>query len=221
MEQPRVTPAGDDLPRFRLGWGASFALGLVTLVLGAILMTRPAHSLAVIAVLLGVVMVVSGVFHLVRALDGRESERVWRGISGMLFVIAGLALIRHLHLSLALMGLFVGFSWVIQGISALAEGVSRRDGSRRETGWALFFGVISLVAGILVISSPIASIAALTFFMGAWFIVMGLLEMIGSLMARRRGGPGASRGGRADVPGQRATRSEAGAGQKTGHSPRE
>lgn len=219
MGQPRVTPPGDDIPRFRLGWRASFALGLVTLVLGAILMTRPTHSLTVIAILLGVVMVVSGVFHLVRALDGRESERVWRGISGVLFVIAGLALIRHLHLSLALMGLFVGFSWVIQGVSALAEGISRRDGSRRERGWALFFGVISLVAGIVVISSPIASIAALTFFMGAWFIVMGLLEMIGSLLARRRDGPDAS--GPVDLPGQRATRSEAGADQKTSRSSRE
>lgn len=207
MEHPRATPPDDDIPFFRLGWRASFVLGLVTLILGVILMARPTHSITVIAVLLGVTMIVSGAFHIVRAIGGGESERVWRGIAGVLFIIAGLALIRHLHLSLTLIGLFIGFSWIIQGVTALAEPVSRRGGTRAENGWALFFGAISLIAGIVVVLSPAASVTALTFFMGAWFIVMGLLEMIGSLMARSGRGPG--RGPRVRLPGQRPASADA------------
>src|ERR1700677_3250940 len=163
-ERTEMISDGGRMPGSPLGWRTSFLLGLITLVLGIVVAFRPAQSLSVIAVLLGVVMVVSGVFHIVRAFGGREHERVWRGIAGVLFILAGIVLIRHLDLTIALIGLFVGFTWIVQGIAGLMEGFPGRR--RAETGWSVFFGVISLIAGIVVISAPITSIAALTIFMG-------------------------------------------------------
>ncbi len=52
------------------------------------------------------------------------------------------------------------------------------------TGWSIFFGVISLIAGIVVISAPIASITTLAVLMGIWFIVMGVMEMFGAFAFR-------------------------------------
>jgi uncharacterized membrane protein HdeD (DUF308 family) len=193
----------------QVGWGASFTLGLITLVLGVVLAFRPTQSLTVIAVLIGVVMVVSGIYHIVRALFGREHERLWRGISGVLFLLAGLVLLRHLHLSIALIGLFVGFTWIIQGVTALIEVFSPGYGLA-STGWSVFFGIISLVAGIVVVSAPITSVGALTIFMGIWFIVMGAFEMVGSLIARHELRKLASGGG-VPIPEQRS--SEAASGQ--------
>jgi len=119
----------------------------------------------------------------------------------VLFILAGLVLIRHLHLTIALIGLFIGFTWVIQGVTSLMEGLARgRAGGER--GWTIFFGIISLIAGIVVISAPIASVAALTIFMGVWFIVMGFMEMLGSLVFRRAVAKRDTR--HVSVPGQRA-----------------
>jgi uncharacterized membrane protein HdeD (DUF308 family) len=172
------------LPGSSLGWGAALALGVITLVLGVVLAFRPAQTLVVIAVLLGVVMVVSGIYHIVRALDGHEHERTWRAITGVLFILAGLVLLRHLHLSIALIGLFIGFTWVVQGISSLMESFSERRARGAVTGWTVFFGIISLIAGIVVIVAPVASVGALTVLMGIWFIVMGAMEIIGALVFR-------------------------------------
>jgi uncharacterized membrane protein HdeD (DUF308 family) len=206
-ERPEVTHQRDMLSRLNMGWRATFVLGLITLILGVIITARPAQSLSVIAVLLGVTAIVSGIYHVVRAFDGRENERVWRGISGVLFIIVGLVLIRHLHLTVALIGLLIGLTWIIQGISALMESASGglTGGGR---GWLVFFGVISLIAGIVVISSPIVSVEALTIFMGVWFIVMGLIEMLGALFGRRSLSKLGN--GRVSVPGQRADEAEAG-----------
>lgn len=200
-ERSRVTQPGDVRPAALVSWHTSLLLGLITLILGVIIAFRPTQSLVAIAVLLGVVMIISGSFHLVRALGGRrEHDRVWRGISGVLFILTGLVLLRHLHLSVALIGLFIGFTWVIQGVSALIETFSGGRG-RTETGWSVFFGIISLIAGIVVIAAPIASVATLTIFMGAWIIVMGVMEIAGALAARS----GARRrGGDVSVPSQRA-----------------
>jgi uncharacterized membrane protein HdeD (DUF308 family) len=193
-----------------VSWRTAFVLGLITLILGVILTFRPTQSLTGIAILLGIVMLVSGIYHVVRAISGREHERLWRGISGVLFILAGLVLLRHLHLSVALIGLFIGFTWIIQGLAALVEGFSG-GGVRGETGWSIFFGVISLIAGIVVVSAPIASVSALTIFMGIWFIIMGAVEMFGALAFRRT----QKESGAADVnvPQQRA---DMGAGQDVG-----
>jgi uncharacterized membrane protein HdeD (DUF308 family) len=190
------------MPSPQLTWQAAFALGLVTLALGIVVVIRPTQSLTVIAILLGVAMIASGIFHIVRAFGGRANEPVWRSITGVLFILAGLVLLRHLHLSVALIGLFIGFSWIIQGVMSLMEAVTGRGRGRRDsTGWAVFFGVISLAAGIVVVSSPIASVATLTIFMGIWLIVMGIMEMAGAFVIMRS--PGRSGTGRVNVPGQR------------------
>jgi uncharacterized membrane protein HdeD (DUF308 family) len=176
-----MTSQSDGTPGW-LSWRTCFILGLITVVLGVIVVFRPTQSLTAIAVLLGIAMIASGVYHVARAVDGREHERVWRGISGVLFILAGLALIRHLHLSVALIGLFIGFTWIVQGVAGLIEAVSgRRPGA---TGWPLFFGVISLIAGIVVVSAPISSVTALAIFAGIWLIVIGLVEMLGALVTR-------------------------------------
>jgi uncharacterized membrane protein HdeD (DUF308 family) len=183
-ERSDTTLAVDALPGSALGWGAALALGVITLILGVILAFRPAQTLAVIAVLLGVVMIVSGIYHIVRALDGEERHRVWRVITGVLFILAGIVLIRHLHLSIALIGLFIGVTWVMQGIMTLLECASRHREGVAVTGWKVFFGIISLAAGLVVIVAPVASVGTLTVLMGIWFIVMGAMEIVGAFVFR-------------------------------------
>jgi uncharacterized membrane protein HdeD (DUF308 family) len=180
----------------------SFLMGLATLILGVIVAIHPTVSLSVIAVLLGILLIFSGVFQIVEAFDAAEHSRVWRGIAGVLLIVAGIVLIRHLHLSIALIGLIVGLTWVVQGISALVGGIS---GSSMGLGtwWLAVFGVISLIAGIVVISAPVASVTTLAALLGIWFAVIGVFEMLGAFLswrARRKGG-----GGPVSVPGQRAS----------------
>ena len=180
-------------------WKASFLMGLATLILGVIVAFRPSGSLVVISVLLGILMMFSGVFHIVAAIDAPEHHRAWRAIAGVLFIVGGTVLIRHLQYSLALIGLIVGFSWIIQGVSSLIGGISHRGG---RGGWSIVFGIVSLLAGIVVVSTPLVSIVFLTTFLGIWFAVIGVFEMIDAWMSRHTwDGPAT---GPVSVPGQRA-----------------
>lgn len=198
-ERTGGTQQADGASRWLTGWQASFLLGLATVVLGLIVSFHPVTSLVAVVVLLGVLLIVSGIFHLARAVDGAETERVWRSIAGVVCIVTGVVLIRHLHLSLALAGLIIGLTWIVQGVSALLEGVFGRR--RAEAGWWVFFGVISLIAGIVVMSAPVSSVTALAVLTGIWFIVMGVLEMLGALVFRRTAIR--QRSGRASVPGPR------------------
>src|SRR5437763_8837517 len=124
-------------------WQTAMFLGAATLILGLIVTLHPTTSVNVIAVLLGILMILSGIFHLIRVFDTSEPHRVWLGIAGLLFIVAGVILIRHLHLTRAIIGLFIGITWIIQGVVALIAGIS--GGSREGRGWWIAFGVISII----------------------------------------------------------------------------
>ena len=135
-----------------------------------------------IAVLLGILMIISGIFHLIRVFDPKELHRVWLGIAGLLFVVVGVILIRHLHLTRSIIGLIIGITWIVQGLTALIGGLS--GGVREGRAWWIVFGVISLIAGIVVTATPASSLNVLAVLLGIWFIIMGILEIIGGFLLR-------------------------------------
>ncbi len=163
-------------------WQAGLLLGALTLILGIIVAFHPTGSLNVIAVLLGIMMLLSGLFHLVRVLDPRERHRVWLGITGLLFIVIGVILIRHLHLTLAIIGLVIGITWVVQGLTAFIGGIA--GGVREGRAWWIFFGAVSLIAGIVVVAAPVSSLNVLAVLFGIWFAVMGIMEIIGGFLLR-------------------------------------
>jgi uncharacterized membrane protein HdeD (DUF308 family) len=164
-------------------WQSTLVIGVLTLILGIIVSFHPTGSLNVIAVLFGVLMILSGIFHLIRVFEPAELNRVWAGISGLLFIVIGVILIRHLHLTRALIGLFIGITWIVQGLGALIGGAA--GDARGARGWWITFGLVSIAAGIVVVATPTSSLNVLAVLLGIWFIVMGIFEIAGGLILRR------------------------------------
>jgi len=156
------------------GWQATLFIGVLTLILGIVVTARPSGSLNVIAVLLGVLVVISGIFHLIRVFDRAEQHRIWQGIAGLLFIVVGVLLIRHLNLTVAAIGLLIGISWIVQGIAALFAAFS---GAHEWRLWWAVFGFVSLIAGIVVAASPVTSVTVLAVLLGIWFIIMGVFQI--------------------------------------------
>ncbi len=164
-------------------WQVTVVLGVLTLILGVIVSFHPSGSLNVVAVLLGILMILSGIFHLVRVFDQDERHRIWVGIAGLLFIVIGVVLIRHLHLTVAIIGLVIGITWIVQGLTALIGGLA--GGAQEGRAWWIAFGVISVIAGIVVVSTPVTSINVLAVLLGIWFIVMGIFEIVAGFLLRR------------------------------------
>src|SRR6516225_3640230 len=164
------------------GWQATLLVGIITFVLGLIVTLRPSGSLNVIAVLLGLLMIVSGLFHLFRVFGSGEEHRVWHGIAGLLLVVIGVVLIRHLHLTVALVGLIIGISWIVEGVAALISAFA--GGSREGRGWWIAFGILTLIGGIVITAWPVESVTAIAVLIGIWFIILGLFEIVGGIMLR-------------------------------------
>jgi uncharacterized membrane protein HdeD (DUF308 family) len=182
-----------------VAWEAPLSAGVITIVLGLIISVLPTPSLTVIVVMLGILMIISGIYHLLTVFGSGEGERLWRALAGVLFVIAGVVLIRNLQLSLAVIGLLIGLTWIAQGVALLLVGSSGHP--RGGAGWVAAFGVLSLIAGIVVVVAPVTSVKVLAVLTGIWFIVMGLMETLVALVLR---GTIRRESASVGVPGQRA-----------------
>ena len=166
----------------KIAWQLQLLAGVITLVLGIVLASHPSTSLNVIAVILGIVVIMGAIFHFIRMLDRDEQHRVWVGIAGLIELVVGVVLIRHLGLTRALIGLMIGISWIIQGVVALLAGVLGHP--TRSRFWPIAFGVISIIAGGVVVAVPEHSVSVLMTIFGIWFVIMGGLEITLGLVVR-------------------------------------
>jgi uncharacterized membrane protein HdeD (DUF308 family) len=189
-------PAGQPPPTVLLmlnDWQVTLMLGLVTLVFGVIVTAHPDDSAHVLVVLVGIAVIVSGLFHLLRTFDRAAEHRLWLGVSGLAFIAIGLVLIRYLHPTLATVALLVGLGWIVQGTAALMSAFSRpREGAL----WWVVFGVTSLIAGIVVIAVPENSVTVLAVLVGIWVLVIGLLEIVAALVLQHQATSGGGSGDR-------------------------
>ncbi len=166
----------------KVAWQLQLLAGLITVIVGIVLSFAPSTSLNVICVIIGILFIIGGIFHFVRMLDSQEQHRAWLGIAGLLEVVIGVVLIRHLDLSKALIGLLIGLTWIVQGVVALLAGILGTEGRSRV--WPIIFGVISIIAGAVVVSVPLNSVHVIAVLVGIWFLVIGILEIISGLFLR-------------------------------------
>ncbi len=182
-------------------WLPGTVAGAISVVLGLVVAFNPTSSLNVVSILLGVLLVVFGLLHVARAVGGAPRNRAGAAIAGIVYLALGVVLIRHLNVTVVLLALLVGLTWIVQGVVGMMAAATQQGTTRA---WLVGVGVVSLVAGIVVIAAPIGSVTVLTVLLGIWWIVFGFLEIGGALVLRhelRRSesssdGPG---GGPADV----------------------
>ncbi|MBP3035432.1 DUF308 domain-containing protein [Arthrobacter sp. zg-ZUI100] len=149
--------------------------GVLSIVLGALVLFWPEATLEVIAFLFGLFFLVAGA---VRVITGLVTPllgglRVLNILTGVLLFIFGVVAMRNPLASLAVLALAIGVAWIVEGIMALAE--TESGGSRW---YAIAYGVISIIAGIVVLFLPVGSLTTLVIFGGIFLVVLGIVEVV-------------------------------------------
>ena len=88
-------------------------------------------------------------------------------MSGALSIALGVFAFRDFNDGAAvwLLTLWIGIGFIFQGVSASALAISLPI--MPERGWYIFFGVLTVIAGMVVLVWPISSIVVLAIFAGA------------------------------------------------------
>ena len=167
-------------------WGWVLAYGILTVLAGVAVLAWPSETLLVIAVLFGVQLIISGIFRFVGALasdDLTGGTRVMLALLGVLSIIIGLWAVRHAVLTLVALIVFLGIFWVINGLIEIFTALSHRD--MPDRGWSVLMGVLSAIAGIIVLAYPGLTLVGLAVILGIWLLVFGILELMAAFRLRR------------------------------------
>ncbi|MGK4585637.1 HdeD family acid-resistance protein [Kitasatospora sp. HPMI-4] len=167
-------------------WQVMLTAGVAAVALGVCVLVWPGATLFVVGVLFGVYLLISGVFQLTAAFGHHVPGhlRALHFVSGALFLLLGLICFRSAAETILLLALWIGFGWLLRGVMLTAAAISTPAIPAR--GWQIFLGVLTTIAGIVLIVSPFRSIAALTLVAGIWLIVLGLMEIIHAIQLRSR-----------------------------------
>jgi uncharacterized membrane protein HdeD (DUF308 family) len=170
-------------------WGALLTTGIVLLALGVILLAWPNGTLSVVAVLIGISLLLTGLIRLVQGLtasDASGGRRVGYVIIGILAGLAGLYCLRHVDVTVAILGVVVGLFWTMHGVVDLA--LAAGPGDRIDRVLTAIMGVLSVAVGLLALFWPSETLTVLVVLMGIWLIMDGLLFGLMAFGVRRHAG---------------------------------
>ncbi len=168
----------------RIWWLLLFG-GIISLVVGIVIISWPTPTVIVVAVLFAIYLIISGLFEIVRSFASglTGGTRALLLITGVLSVILGIFAIRSAaDNAVDLLGIFVGIAFLFRGFAGLFMGFDSKEGR----GWNIFFGIIMLVGGVVILVQPALALTTLAWVVGIWLVLIGIYEIIASFVVRSR-----------------------------------
>ncbi len=181
----RMETAPDEmLGRVGGAWGFLLFFGLLTLAFGILIIAWPQETVQVVAFLFGLQLAIVGIFRLIGsfAFDKDSSSRVLTVLLSVLAIVVGIACIRNTFTTVAVLGFILGIFWIVAGVIEFVVTVSHDMPSR---GWKIAGGILSTLAGLVVVAYPNMSLSLLAWILGIWIAIFGLIEVVAAFQIRK------------------------------------
>lgn len=166
-------------------WGLTYAV--LTLAAGVVMLVWPRETAHVVAVIFGLQLLVVGLYRFVAAfaLPAGAGSRLLSVLMGAAAVLAGVLCLRNPLQTVAALSLIVGVFWLLTGLVSAYLALADRDRPHRAL--LCGAGLLGVVAGIVVLSSPVQSAVALARLLGLWLVLIGVMELVLALALKALG----------------------------------
>jgi uncharacterized membrane protein HdeD (DUF308 family) len=168
-------------------WKSRLVSGVLTLVLGAMLLAWPGPSILVASTMFGVYLLVSGFAELFLAftLPRSAATRVLLFLTGALSLVLAILSFRHFGdgYAVLLLSVWIGTGFIFLGVSENAVALGERDLPGR--GWYVVLGIMSVIAGVIVLVWPFDSILILALVCGAALMILGVIQIAQAFQIRK------------------------------------
>jgi len=109
--------------------------GVLTAIVGVLLIRHPIGGVAAVALLIGIWLIAIGVVRLATAFEEYE-HRGWHAFAGVLELVAGIVIVANPHIGFATLALLVGLGFIVNGIGLATLGWGLHTIRREASGAA-------------------------------------------------------------------------------------
>jgi uncharacterized membrane protein HdeD (DUF308 family) len=165
-------------------WGWLLALGILMIILGVVAMAAPVVATIAIQVMLGWLLVISGIAEGIHAFMVKE----WRGfllelLSAVLYLGVGLMLLVDPLKGALALTLILAVFLLVEGIFKIITAFRVRD--HRGWGWLLASGIVSVVLGVMIWAQwPASGLWVIGLLVGIQLLFTGWSLVMLALVAR-------------------------------------
>lgn len=181
---PLQPPVGGMRTAFGIG-------GLIAIVLGLAILVFPGQSgaatMKIVAAMMGAYVLVVGIVYLGSALFSTGVtgwSRTGHVLLGVLYIVGGGIVLLNIGATAAALTVFlsvtVGVLWLLEGIVAFTL-----LGRTQAKAWTAVYGVVSAVAGLVLILAPLLAAVTLWIMLGASMLVLGVVQVVRALRSTR------------------------------------
>jgi len=154
--------------------------GVLAVIVGILILVWPGKTLAVVTVIIAIYAIVAGLVYAGLGIFSKNKggwARVGHILLGILFIIAGVVALFNIGATTAwlllFVGILVGIMWIVEGVVSLST-----LGDAGSKGWTIFFAILSIIAGIVVLFSPVWGSLVLWWILGISLVVLGILNIV-------------------------------------------
>ena len=169
---------------------SSMAMSLVELIIGILLLVNPIGFTSGIIIAFGIVLMIMGISTTIKYFRTEPEEAAVSQIlvKGLLMLLAGAFCAFNSHWFIAtfpVLTLVYGVVILITGITKVQWTIDIIRMKRSKWFWAAISAAISIVCGVVIITSPFSTTAVLWMFIGISLIVEAVFDMIGSIFGNQ------------------------------------
>ena len=168
-------------------WKSVLLSGILSLILGILVLMQPGASIVVAAIFFGAYLLISGVSQVFHAFTLHISGggRALLFISGAASLVLAVMCFRNIGNAIWLLAIWIGIGFIFRGVAEAASAISDEDTPGRW--WMVFVGILTVIAGVVLLAYPISTLPTLVFVVGIWLIIIGVFEIIASFGIRKTG----------------------------------
>jgi uncharacterized membrane protein HdeD (DUF308 family) len=180
---PRIDAMTSGLAR---NWWALEIRGLIAILFGLAALFSTFTTLRVLELVFAAYMLVDGIFAIVAAIRAVARHERWGllVLEGVIGIFAGLLALVIPGLAVLVFITLVAVWAIVSGALLAASAFTLHAAHGRW--WMLFSGVISIIWGVLLWLFPAAGAVVLTWWLGGYAIVFGVMMVVLGLRLRRR-----------------------------------
>ena len=145
-------------------WPVVRLIGILTVGFGVVVLVWPGETLKVISILIGLQLVVFGLFRLIGAFSDASPAPGLTGFVGVLLMIAGIIVLRHPFETAAVLATILGVVWIVTGAVDAIDAIASGDSGNRI--WHVLAGLASIAAGVIVVSWPAPTVEVIAWVTG-------------------------------------------------------
>ena len=169
---------------------SSMAMSIAEVIIGILLLVNPIGFTSGIIIAFGIVLMIMGISTTNKYFRTEPEEAAVSQIlvKGLLMLLAGAFCAFNSHWFIAtfpVLTLVYGVVILITGITKVQWTIDIIRMKRSKWFWAAISAAISIVCGVVIITSPFSTTAVLWMFIGISLIVEAVFDMIGSIYGNR------------------------------------